>query len=110
MNSQSVESRIFNSEDFKKFFTAFATPIIGVLIFLMLWGLLAPKVVTSLGAVPGPKQVYSQFLALVDEHENERQKQVAFYERQDIRNAKKIAKDPNATIKIRQYSGKPYVF
>ena len=110
MSSQSIELRTFNKGDFKAFFTSFATPIVGVLIFLMLWGLLAPKVVTSLGAVPGPKQVYSQFLALVDEHKNERQNQVAFYERQETRNAKKLAKDPDATIKIRKYAGNPTFF
>ena len=110
MSSQSIELRTFNKGDFKAFFTSFATPIIGVLIFLMLWGFLAPKVVTSLGAVPGPAQVYSQFLALVDEHKSERQKQVSFYERQDVRNAKKLAKTPEATIKVRKYAGNPTFF
>ena len=76
----------------------------------MLWSFLAPKVVTSLGAVPGPKQVYSQFQALVVEHQDERQKQVAFYERQETRNAKKLAKDPDATIKVRKYAGNPTFF
>ncbi len=110
MSSQSIELRTFNKGDFKAFFNSFATPILGVLIFLMLWSLLAPKVVTSLGAVPGPKQVYSQFLALVDEHQDERQKQVSFYERQETRNAKKLAKDPEATIKVRTYAGNPTFF
>ena len=110
MSSQSVEFRTFNKTDFKAFFTNFATPILGVLVFLMLWSVLAPKVVTSLGAVPGPKQVYSQFQALVVEHKEERQKQVAFYERQDTRNAKKLAEDPNATIKVRKYAGNPTFF
>ncbi len=110
MSSQSIEFRTFNKEDFKAFFTSFATPILGVLIFLMLWSFLAPKVVTSLGAVPGPKQVYSQFQALVVEHQDERQKQVAFYERQETRNAKKLAKDPDATIKVRKYAGNPTFF
>ncbi|MEB8431402.1 ABC transporter permease [Cocleimonas sp. KMM 6892] len=105
-----MESRTFSKADFKAFFVSFAVPILGVLIFLMLWSLLAPKVVTSLGAVPGPKQVYSQFEALVVEHKDERQKQVAFYERQETRNAKKLAKDPEATIKVRKYAGNPTFF
>lgn len=110
MSSQSIELKVFNKGDFKGLLTSFVTPIIGALIFLMLWAVFAPKVVTSLGAVPGPKQVYSQFLALVDEHKSERQKEVAFYERQDARNAKKIAKDPNAKIKVRGYAGNPTFF
>nr|WP_243651500.1 ABC transporter permease [Cocleimonas flava] len=105
-----MESRTFSKADFKAFFVSFAVPILGVLIFLMLWSLLAPKVVTSLGAVPGPKQVYSQFEALVVEHKDERQKQVDFYERQETRNAKKLAKDPEATIKVRKYAGNPTFF
>ncbi len=110
MSLQSAEYTTFNSEQIKGFFKSTATPIIGVLLFLMLWGVLAPKVITSLGAVPGPKQVYGQFLALVDEHKNERQKEVAFYERQEKRNAKKLAKDPNAKIKVRKYAGNPTFF
>ncbi|MGK0271451.1 MAG: nitrate/nitrite transport system permease protein [Cocleimonas sp.] len=110
MSIQNIEQRTFNSEDFKNFFTELVTPIIGVLIFLILWSFLAPKVVTSLGAVPGPKQVYSQFLALVDEHKNERHKETAFYKRQEVRNSKKLAKNPEVIIKTRKYAGNPTFF
>ena len=110
MSIQNIEQRIFTSEDFKNFFTAFAIPIIGVLIFLLLWSFLAPKVVTSLGAVPGPKQVYSQFIALVDEHKSERQKETAFYKRQEVRNSTKLAENSEAEIKIRKYAGNPTFF
>jgi nitrate/nitrite transport system permease protein len=106
----SVEQRTFTSSDIKQFFSAFATPIAGVLIFLMLWSLLAPKVITSLGAVPGPKQVYSQFLALVDEHKEERLKEKKFYQRQTVRNEKKLAADPTAEVKIRGYAGNSTFF
>ena len=40
----------------------------------------------------------------------ERDKEVRFYERQEKRNAKKLAKDPNAKVKIRPYTGKPTFF
>ncbi len=33
--------------------------------------------------------------------------EAAFYERQEKRNAARLAKDPNATVKWRQYTGKP---
>lgn len=85
-------------------------PSLGILIFLLLWHVLAPKVVTSLGAVPGPIQVYGQFSALVDECKEEKIKETAFYERQDQRNAKKLEKDPNAKIKVRAYTGNPTFF
>ena len=110
LKMQNVQAKTFSANDIKNFFGAFATPVIGVFIFLMLWSFLAPKVVTSLGAVPGPQQVYSQFSALVDEHKNERQKEVAFNERQRIRNEKKLAKNPDAKVKIRKYAGNPTFF
>ncbi|MDH5694236.1 MAG: ABC transporter permease [Gammaproteobacteria bacterium] len=85
-------------------------PIIGILVFLMLWAAAAPKVVTSLGAVPGPTQVWSQFSILVDEHRAERDKEEAFYQRQEERNAKKLENNPDATVNIRPYTGKPTFF
>lgn len=110
MNTQAAEFKSINDIEFKKFLKPFIAPISGVVIFLLLWSFLAPKVVTSLGAVPGPKQVYSQFLALVDEHKDERQKEVAFYERQEKRNAAKLEKNPDAKVKIRKYAGNPTFF
>ena len=35
---------------------------------------------------------------------------MAFYERQEKRNAAKLAKDPDAKVKIRDYTGKPTFF
>ena len=91
-------------------FKAVVIPVIGVLLFLLIWHIAAPKVVTSLGAVPGPVQVYQQFSGLLEEHNAERDKEAAFYERQKKRNAKKLEKDPNATVKIREYTGNPTFF
>lgn len=41
-----------------------AVPLIAILVFLVLWGSLAPRVQTSLGAVPGPAQVWEQAVSL----------------------------------------------
>lgn len=100
----------FQELSFNQILRSVGVPVVGVLTFLFLWHLLAPKVVTSLGAVPGPIQVFQQFSALVDEHNIEKQKEIAFYERQEKRNAKKLAKDPNAKIRIRKYTGNPTFF
>jgi nitrate/nitrite transport system permease protein len=43
-------------------------PVLGVMVFLGLWALLAPTVQTSLGALPGPGDVFAQFKALMTEH------------------------------------------
>lgn len=85
-------------------------PIAGVLLFLMMWSAVAPKIVTSLGAVPGPTQVWSQFENLVEEHKEERVKEEKFYERQEVRNARKLEKNPDAEIRIRPYTGAPTFF
>ena len=85
-------------------------PFIAMLVFLGLWSASASQVHTSLGTLPGPAAVYQQATILVDEHFAERDKEVAFYERQEIRNAKKLEKDPEARIKVRPYTGKPTFF
>ena len=89
---------------------AMTVPLIGIFIFLAIWQMGAPKIVTSLGAVPGPTQVFQQFVGLVDEHKEAREKEVAFIKRQEVRNAKKLEKDPNAVVKIRPYTGKATFF
>jgi nitrate/nitrite transport system permease protein len=43
-------------------------PILGVVTFLILWALLAPMVKTSLGALPGPGDVWEAFGGLMDEY------------------------------------------
>ncbi|CAM4458037.1 ABC transporter permease [Vibrio agarivorans] len=85
-------------------------PLIGILVFLMFWHLSARQVVTSLGTLPGPVQTFQQFTNLVDEHWQERDKEQKFIERQEKRNAEKLAKNPDAKVKIRPYTGKPTFF
>ncbi len=85
-------------------------PLAAIGIFLMLWSVLAAQVETSLGVLPGPAKVWEQALSLVDEHKAERQKEVAFYERQEKRNAAKLVKNPDAKIKIRPYTGQATFF
>ena len=85
-------------------------PAIAIVLFLTIWGGLAAQVNTSLGQLPGPTQVWQQTMTLFDEHKEERQKEKLFYERQQKRNAVKLAKNPDANIKIRDYTGKPTFF
>ena len=82
-------------------------PLVGILAFLLAWAVLAPKVQTSLGAVPGPVQVWEQVGNLWDDHVREREKADAFYERQDKRNAKLIEAGKADKVKHREYTGKP---
>jgi nitrate/nitrite transport system permease protein len=81
-------------------------PLVAMLIFLMLWHVGAAKIITSLGQVPGPTQVWEQVDVLIDEHFQERQREQAFYERQEQRNAERLAADPDATIQVRTFTGR----
>jgi nitrate/nitrite transport system permease protein len=94
----------------KLMLTKLGAPIAAVGVFLVLWGAIASQIETSLGQVPGPAKVWEQAVALVDEHMEAREKERAFFERQEKRNAKKLAKDPNAEVKIRPYTGAPTFF
>ncbi|CAK4073749.1 ABC transporter permease [Vibrio sp. 16] len=89
---------------------AILLPVIGILLFLMMWHFSARQVETSLGTLPGPAQTYQQFSNLVSEHWAERDKEIAFIERQEKRNAAKLARNPDAKVKIRPYTGKPTFF
>ncbi len=85
-------------------------PLLGIIAFLALWSAAASRIDTSLGQFPGPSKVYQQAGTLWEEHQQERDKATAFYERQEQRNAKKLAKNPEANIKIRKYTGKETYF
>lgn len=91
-------------------FNTLGIPAIAMILFLLIWGGLASKIHTSLGVVPGPAKVWEQAITLLDEHKAERHKEVAFYERQEKRNAKKLAANPQAEVKIRPYTGKATFF
>ena len=102
--------KTFTAEEYSAFFSSFIFPLIAIAIFLVLWSASAKQVQTSLGQLPGPVAVFQQASNLFDEHVAEREKEVAFYQRQEKRNEAKLAKDPEAEIKIRPYTGKPTFF
>ncbi|OIQ25854.1 MAG: nitrate ABC transporter permease [Vibrio sp. MedPE-SWchi] len=83
-----------------------ALPLVGIGCFLLLWAVTANSINTSLGKFPGPQEVSQQVVGLYQEHTAERTKEVAFYERQEVRNAKRVAADPSYVPKIRAYTGK----
>ena len=88
----------------------FVLPLVPFVLFLGIWDYSASRIQTSLGQVPGPAEVWQQAANLVDEHRAEREKEVAFYERQEKRNQAKLAENPDARVRIRPYTGKPTFF
>jgi nitrate/nitrite transport system permease protein len=91
----------------KELWQLLGVPLVAILIFLGAWHQVAPTVRTSLGAVPGPVQVWEQATALYADHKAEKQKAAEFYARQEKRNAALLAADPKAEVKWRHYTGKP---
>lgn len=94
-------------EQLKQLWVIIGIPVLALVFFLMLWNWSAGKVETSLGTVPGPAVVWQEAKNLLADHYREREKEAAFYQRQEERNAAKLANDPKAEVKIRPYTGKP---
>jgi len=94
-------------EQFNLLAKSILVPLLAFGVFLMLWASVASQIKTSLGQVPGPVQVWEQAVTLYNEHNEERVKEQAFIERQIKRNEAKLAKNPDAKVKIRPYTGKP---
>lgn len=85
-------------------------PLIGMVVFLAIWAAVASNLETSLGKFPGPVAVLEQAVGLVEEHQAQGAKEAAFYERQELRNADRMAKDPTYEPKIRAFTGVPTFF
>ncbi|MGB1476797.1 MAG: ABC transporter permease [Marinobacter salsuginis] len=82
-------------------------PLIGILVFIGFWHMAAPQVDTSLGSFPGPAQVWEQAGQLWQEHVNQRERADKFIAMQEERNARILADNPEAEVKIRSYPGAP---
>ncbi len=82
-------------------------PVLTILAFLMMWSTLAPKVQTSLGAVPGPAQVWEQAINLHHDAQAKALKVAKFEAVVDARNAKLIAKGQPEKVKDIKYTGAP---
>lgn len=82
-------------------------PLLAFAIFLGLWSVIAARIDTSLGKLPGPVAVYTQTKVLFNEHFSERAKRGEFNKKQLELRQQKLAEDPNAVVKIRKFTGKP---
>ena len=95
------------NQQLRQLWLVMGVPILAFVLFLGLWSISASGVNTALGAIPGPSAVWDEVGGLVDEHFIEQHKKQEFYQKQEERNAAKLAEDPNAEIKVRPYNGKP---
>ncbi|MEL7216178.1 MAG: ABC transporter permease [Pseudomonadota bacterium] len=82
-------------------------PLLAIALFLMAWDALAPRVQTSLGAIPGPGEVWEQVEVLHADAEREWAKEAAFYERLEARNQALIEAGHADRVRERVYTGAP---
>ena len=76
-------------------------------VFMIAWGTLAPKVQTSLGAVPGPAQVWAEVVNLHADAEAKAEKRAKFEDMVEKRNQKLIDAGRADEVKQVAYTGAP---
>ncbi|NOE25123.1 MULTISPECIES: ABC transporter permease [unclassified Ruegeria] len=82
-------------------------PLLSICAFLLLWGTLAPKVQTSLGAVPGPAQVWAEMVNLNEDAQAKAAKRAKFEAMVEKRNQKLIDTGRADEVKQVAYTGAP---
>ncbi|MBE1284451.1 MAG: ABC transporter permease subunit [Rhodobacteraceae bacterium] len=82
-------------------------PLLAIAAFLMLWSTLAPKIQTSLGAVPGPAQVWSEMVNLHEDAQAKAEKRDRFELMVEKRNQKLIDAGRADEVKQVAYTGAP---
>jgi nitrate/nitrite transport system permease protein len=92
---------------FKSLWQLLGIPVVAIAGFVALWALLAPTVVTSLGAIPGPVQVWEQVQVLHQSAIDEGIKEAEFIAKQAEKNAALVAAGKADEVKTRAYTGKP---
>jgi len=89
----------------KEIWRLLIVPVLAIVSFLLLWGLLAPKVETSLGAVPGPGKVWEEAQNLHADAQAKAEKRAEFQAKVDQLNERLIASGREP--KERAYTGAP---
>ena len=82
-------------------------PLLSIAVFLMLWASLAPRVVTSLGAIPGPVAVWQEAKGLHADAFEKWDKAAVFNERLAERNQRLIDAGRQSEVKDIAYTGAP---
>ena len=84
-----------------------AVPLLSILGFLLLWGVLAPQVQTSLGAIPGPAAVWEEAVNLHQDARAKAADRAEHYERVEARNQRMIENGKADRVRDIPYTGAP---
>ncbi|MGF1501204.1 MAG: ABC transporter permease [Paracoccaceae bacterium] len=82
-------------------------PVLAIVAFLFAWAALAPQVQTSLGAIPGPAEVWAEAVALDADAAEKAAKEAEFEERVAARNQRFIDRGQPERVKDIPYTGAP---
>ncbi|PTY03824.1 nitrate ABC transporter permease [Opitutaceae bacterium EW11] len=85
-------------------------PLVAIAIFVGAWSLAARTIQVSFGSLPGPAAVATEIGHLWQDHQAERAREQAFYERQAERKKAFLEKNPAGEWKERKYAGRPTFF
>ena len=91
----------------KEIWKLLGVPVVAILVFLAVWGTLAPRVQTSLGAVPGPAQVWTEAVNLHADAVAKGERRAKFEAQIEARNDKLIAAGKADQVKVVAYTGAP---
>ncbi len=81
-------------------------PLLAIVVFLAFWSFFAARIDTSLGRIPGPKEVYNAAGILLQESLQERAKKEEFYKIQETQ----VRRDSKIQPEKREYVGSPTYF
>jgi len=85
--------------------SSFGLPGLAIALVLLVWSGLAASISTSIGSVPGPREVWQEAANLLEDHRAERQKEAEFYARMETLKVK--WEEQGREWKERKYSGRP---
>ncbi|QPM91338.1 ABC transporter permease [Pseudooceanicola algae] len=91
----------------KEIWRLLIVPILAIAVFIGLWATLAPTVQTSLGAIPGPAQVWDEAVALNQAAIETASEKRDFQDRVDARNQRFIDNGQPEKVKQIPYTGAP---
>ncbi|MDO6726539.1 MAG: ABC transporter permease [Cognatishimia sp.] len=91
----------------KEIWRLLGVPLLAIAVFISLWATLAPKVQTSLGAIPGPSAVWTETVNLHKDAQVKAAKEEKFLARVEARNEKFIANGQPEKVKEIAYTGSP---
>lgn len=82
-------------------------PLLGIAGFLLVWAIIAPRINTRVGSLPGPVEVFDAGRDLFDEWMATREARAEFFANQDANNAAAVAAGTPELVQNFEFNGPP---